>query len=1757
MKKLLLLLLSIVPIITYAQGEALIVSSSNISFDSAATFTVSQMLEANPNDTTEGGDLRAFNRWVSFYRNRVPLNAPANVNIMEELSSALFYYMNNLDAYCNSDPNMYTGDWSLLGPNNNYYGVLERQGRIDAVWVDPNDMGYILAGSNMGGLWKSTDTGHTWVNITDPSPTNNSVIPGTMGATRIAVNPLGRDTIYISLGIMGTLRKHGGYAMGLMYTHDGGQTWQVDANFLNANQQSDIAYYEKWVRQVKYMPGTGELFAISNNKVLHKPTGISGWYDITPSGLRSGCLFTDIEFSKQSPGKIIVSTDAKDDTCSLWVINSTDQSPQWQELKITMPAPSVQLDGDMIVDLSISATDIAYLNIERRRSSTNKTLVMALATTPINTVNLNIINNEFNLISVNPFTGDTSRVPFEFIEVSEANDDVIYAANHDGFNSFYRSVTGGTFNSFTSIRGATHADGRCIFIYHADTAANGINDIIFGGSDGGVVMKRSGNTNFGSITGSGLAVTQLYGLSNTEAHEGLVIGGAQDNGAVTYIRDRAIPWAASVVGGDNFMTKFANGSVTHAYTEGNPYDDIYRVEFYPGTNSTSGGIGEGNPTDFGNPTCEYCPQNTVQRPLYFDPDNEAFAGYRQVWTKPLGSGTWGEAFASFPRLDKTRSFAISEPNKDTVYIAFEDGADGDPSPPNGNSIGKLFRSVDAHLAPPNGVPTWQNITPSHVQWSGITSIVTDPRTMKRLWISLGNVNYGTTSYSPANSAHRVLYNGNYGDANSWVDISRGLPPVPVNKLLYLEGSDDILFAGTDAGVFRWNKTDSTWYCFNTGLPPVVVNDMEFNYCAGKLRIATFGRGVWETPAFDNSYVSSPSNIITSNTTWVSTRYLKSGIKVANGATLTIQNTGQDQTVIFMPKNASIIVEPGAQLVVNGARLTNGCEDCMWNGIRIVGQTNQMQTTTNQDKVSLLNGTIIEHARIAVANYGPTTATNTNTGGIIVAAKTTFLNNACAVSLQRYVHQSWNSWSALLKNYQASFSECDFIINDDFKGGTTDRFLTHVAMNEVDGVRFSACGFYNRNTSTLYSNEGDGIRAGNSGFRLTSVCTGLTFPCSSFKRNQFTGLRTGVWTQHDQMRAMYGVSVDMSNFDSCTVGIHSKGQHLMTAIRDSFRLGYGKTTFLDDFDCHKNIGIWTEHSYYPHIEDNHFEGFTHGGQHMWHENIGTITDNSQEYNKQIYRNTFLNLGKACFARGVNRDPFTYGANIPTGLRYYCNTFNNNAFDIAVSKMSMHPSTTVQSIAYNQGSSGQSAGNEFLDRISVNHLINSGNGLFSYYQTTGNYVPIANPNWPYNFWAPISTSNAHSCFPTGVVPTEGGVGNNFPVSNSHLNDIKASFRIAKDNKETLAGTLASLMDGGDTDALLSYISSSTQADTPALRTTLLSYSPYLTAEALTAVADVNILPQENLIQVLEANPEMLLNEELLEHLEYNIPNPLSGAQITQLRTASETTTARSETHAELGDYAMHMDWYGNMVLMHYLFDTTSDDRDSIPVWLDNINTVRAMYLKAAFYTSEGDYTTAQEILGNIQETFELDTEESDEHLLYMDVWDLVKSVYDDNRLLAQMDLSEIAELESIGSNPLSTARLIGTTVTVLLDEPQPQFRLPCTIMYEEPGSKPGKRTDEQELAKKKYHKQMAAGKNNMIKAYPNPAKDFVVFEYKLQEKSGNTLHITNTTGQKVKEIKLDNFSNKVEWETQSIPAGVYIYELKNGNMSIDVGRIVITK
>jgi len=74
-----------------------------------------------------------------------------------------------------------------------------------------------------------------------------------------------------------------------------------------------------------------------------------------------------------------------------------------------------------------------------------------------------------------------------------------------------------------------------------------------------------------------------------------------------------------------------------------------------------------------------------------------------------------------------------------------------------------------------------------------------------------------------------------------------LPNVPVYVIKYdpTDTSDQTIWVGTDLGVYRTTDGGNTWAPYGLGLPMVRVWDINFAANGSLVRVATYGRGVWE------------------------------------------------------------------------------------------------------------------------------------------------------------------------------------------------------------------------------------------------------------------------------------------------------------------------------------------------------------------------------------------------------------------------------------------------------------------------------------------------------------------------------------------------------------------------------------------------------------------------------------------------------------------------------------------------------------------------------------------------------------------------------------------------------------------------------------------------------------------------------------------------------------------------------------------------
>ncbi|MGB9702195.1 MAG: VPS10 domain-containing protein, partial [Candidatus Kapaibacteriota bacterium] len=404
--------------------------------------------------------------------------------------------------------------------------------------------------------------------------------------------------------------------------------------------------------------------------------------------------------------------------------------------------------------------------------------------------------------------------------------DLCIAVDQSNINTIY---TGGV-NIWKSTNGGVnwainaHWWGDGVPAVHADQHdlwfAPGTNRL-YNGCDGGIYTTTNGGTNWNWL-GSGLVITQFYRIGASQTNSNVWIAGAQDNGTKNYVNST---WQ-DVIGGDGMECIVDNSTTDYQYGE-LYYGRILR--------SSDGG---NNFYDWVSPSSFSSEAGSWVTPYVQHPTNPQtlFIGYRNIYKTTDRGASWTK-ISSFSSNSTLNVLHVDPDNGTYIYAS------------HGND---LMMSTD-------GGSNWSTKTlPSSLYLTYLAIKPTTPLVI-----------YG--SFSGYSSGNKVFYSTDGG--STWTNISYNLPNLPVNTIVYQKNTNR-LYVGTDIGVFYLDPGQTSWVDFNSNLPNVVVNEIELQPAFSKMKIATYGRGIWETPIFSGEAVqlTAPSNSstnvsITPTLTW--------------------------------------------------------------------------------------------------------------------------------------------------------------------------------------------------------------------------------------------------------------------------------------------------------------------------------------------------------------------------------------------------------------------------------------------------------------------------------------------------------------------------------------------------------------------------------------------------------------------------------------------------------------------------------------------------------------------------------------------------------------------------------------------------------------------------------------------------------------------------------------------------------------------------
>lgn len=1279
-------------------------------------------------DTTESGEWNKYARWRSFWSDRESVHGSLITGPQHYLAA-----LNNLSDYevCeNSGGAGSIANWTSIGPDEGPLtnGVpIQALGAIFAIDARPSDLNTVYVGTGSGGIWKTTnalDPIPLWTNISDylrfPS----------LGISDIVIAPSNTQVIYAAA----STERHG-YGLGVIKSTNAGSTWSETDMGFDPTNPSHIA-------QLLVDPNNSNIvYAHTENEVYRTDNGGINWpdMDFQSNSSNPNMDIQSMEFNLSDPNIIYLSGN------EIW--KGIGNSNTWTELSsLNSFVPTTTPTGFSLISFKAelsSYTDGCYALIDWNFSNgVNSQSIKEIKKYTEST-------NSWQSINI------TNRYEHRFI-VNSTDPNIMYLAMANSV--MLKSINGGA--SFFPISNywpktlyngvSTHADIRDLKLL--DSSPGGLSDVVLVGNDGGVLLSQSANSsgathtvNWKNINGKGLAITEYLGISNNEFAPNLIHGGAQDNGLLTNDNNT---WQINVQGGvcgigDGYDCLVDVDHGDHAYGQTN-YPQLRKT--------TNRGISWTCYTP--PPFCNGCGSGfsswwkTTKWPLFYDVNKVQYIGHFDLFKKVGNTWLPLSNFASLgANSDNLIAADVNKSNTDVIIAAHKGATWTSPVEH------RLYRTD-------NGGITWNDITPSPTKWHSITDVISDPKNPNRIWVS-----YGSIGKYNGNVVSRVYYSSDGG--SSWEDWSFGLTEFPANSLAYQDGSNDLIYVGTDVGVFYREGGDKNtpWICYNQDLPAAIVNDVEINYCAEKLRISTFGRGIWESD-LAQPIANWGDEVITSSVTYSGTKLVNKNIIIEPGASLTISSSA----VLNIFTNRKIIVKPGGLLTIDGGTLTNSCGK-YWSGIEVWGNS-LSPVESHQGKLIIKNKGTISNAHEAIRLHKP--GTGTTHGGVVKATEGRFINN-------------WRTAEFLAYDFDYSsrgyFHNCTFIINDDFPDDLNNPFA-FVTMWKVDGIEFKGCFFNDQRTSNL--NPMRGIYSIDAGYQVTSFC-GATVPCP--KKSKFKNLNYAIESANPN--TVFGIEISQSVFEGNNGGVILRNVTGPKIVLNTFEIGKPSSGFLSS-----DFGLALQESDYFIVEQN---AFIKAANHDY-ITIGLFVDDSGILPNQIYKNYFTNLLVGNWVSGKNSIGTDY--NCFSGLEFMCNKSNGNNYDFYL--------TDVQR---NQGWINLPAANTFSLGATSHITVNSGCGMEYHFNPNGvNQTPNTGISGTVNLF---SLSQSNPCNPHygggNIVQMRIGNDEEFNKINNQMNASLASVQgfldkrlpLKNHEKEWSSVSTTSSMAWGQFSILLHYI------------------------------------------------------------------------------------------------------------------------------------------------------------------------------------------------------------------------------------------------------------------------------------------------------------------------------------------------------------------
>lgn len=688
--------------------------------------------------------------------------------------------------------------WRSIGPF--------RGGRSVAASGVVGNISTYYMGTTGGGVWKTDDLGMTWKNISD-----GYFKTGSVGA--ISVSESDPNIVYVGMGEhapRGVMTHHGD---GVYKSTDAGKSWKKMG--LDLSQHiSRISIHPK-NPDIVYVAAQGALYSNSVERGVFKSTdGGNTWSKVLYVDDKTGC----VELSMDMNNPLILYAAMWEHGRLPWKVisggpgsglyKSVDGGEHWEKIQDGLPKEL----GKMAVAVCRSNSDRVYALIE---SDSEKELGGLFVSVNAGK-SWSLVTKDHRLI----------QRAWYYIELfpDPLDENTIYVLSAPAL----RSIDGG---KTWEVLSGTHGDYHDLWINPKNSK-----NLVIANDGGAAISLNQGKT---WSTQSNMPTAQFYRINVDNQFPYRIYAGQQDNSSVA-IAHRELgssgittsSWSSSAGGESAFL---AFDPEDPRYVLGGSYQGT--IEVLDNKAKASTNIMAAPIQYLGLDAKDLKYRFNWNAPIIWskhEPNTYYHGAHKLLRTRDMGL-TWTEASPDLTRNEKEKqgkgggpytNEAVGAENYGTLAYVVE----------SSHEKGVIWTGSDDGLVhiTRDGGSNWQNVTPAGLKECLINAIEVSPHDKATAYIA-------TTRYKFNDHTPGLYKTTDYG--KTWVRIDKGIAPGAFTRVVREDNvRRDLLFAGTELGLFiSWNG-GRDWKPFQLNLPITPITDLRVHQ--GDLIAATSGRSFW-------------------------------------------------------------------------------------------------------------------------------------------------------------------------------------------------------------------------------------------------------------------------------------------------------------------------------------------------------------------------------------------------------------------------------------------------------------------------------------------------------------------------------------------------------------------------------------------------------------------------------------------------------------------------------------------------------------------------------------------------------------------------------------------------------------------------------------------------------------------------------------------------------------------------------------------------